>query len=128
MSDEDCLTTHAGLLPTQVGSFLEEVESLARDHGLRVESDARAGLGAVYCRWRSDSKSTADAGSDLVSSLQRAAARLQGRIIVEGCPAALKPQISVWGDETSDFALMRRIKEELDPKRTLSPGRFVGGL
>ena len=46
-------------------------------------------------------------------------------------PAALREQIAVWGEDGLDPAaldLMRRLKREYDPTRTLSPGRFVGRL
>lgn len=34
----------------------------------------------------------------------------------------------VWGDPGSSLALMRAIKAKLDPRRTLNPGRYVGGI
>ena len=33
-----------------------------------------------------------------------------------------------WGGSPSAIAVMRAVKAEFDPQRTLSPGRFVGGL
>jgi FAD/FMN-containing dehydrogenase len=30
--------------------------------------------------------------------------------------------------EPAAFELMRRLREEFDPRRVLNPGRFVGGL
>ena len=49
-------------------------------------------------------------------------------MIVDAAPMSLKRQIDVFGPLRPDFAIMRRLKEEFDPKRTLSPGRFVGRL
>ena len=60
--------------------------------------------------------------------MRSAAASHGGAAIVEGCPAALKSQIDVWGEPKGGLPLMRRIKEQLDPKGTLSPGRFVGRI
>jgi glycolate oxidase FAD binding subunit len=34
----------------------------------------------------------------------------------------------VWGDPGSSLALMRAIKAKLDPRNTLNPGRYVGGI
>jgi glycolate oxidase FAD binding subunit len=34
----------------------------------------------------------------------------------------------VFGDVGASLPLMRRVKERFDPGRTLSPGRFVGGI
>jgi glycolate oxidase FAD binding subunit len=49
-------------------------------------------------------------------------------LVVERCPVALKHAIDVWGDPGPSVALMRAIKARLDPKNTLNPGRYVGGL
>ncbi len=42
--------------------------------------------------------------------------------------AALKQGLDVWGPTTQPVPLMRRIKEQFDPRRTLNPGRFWGGI
>jgi glycolate oxidase FAD binding subunit len=34
----------------------------------------------------------------------------------------------VWGDAGSGLSLMRALKAKLDPKNTLNPGRYVGGI
>jgi glycolate oxidase FAD binding subunit len=44
------------------------------------------------------------------------------------CPTALKQQIDVWGELGSSVGLMRAIKAKLDPRDTLNPGRYVGGI
>ena len=48
--------------------------------------------------------------------------------MIERCPVALKHDIDVWGDAGAAVALMRSIKNKLDPKNTLNPGRYVGGI
>ena len=64
----------------------------------------------------------------LVVSAVEIAARHEGFVVVDAAPVSLKRQIDVFGPPRPDFAIMRRLKEEFDPKRTLSPGRFVGRL
>jgi glycolate oxidase FAD binding subunit len=49
-------------------------------------------------------------------------------LVVQRCPDALKRDIDVWGDPGSSVALMRAIKAKLDPRNTLNPGRYVGGI
>jgi FAD/FMN-containing dehydrogenase len=41
---------------------------------------------------------------------------------------AWKRQLPVWGRERGDLWLMRRVKEQLDPRHLFNPGRFVGGI
>ena len=42
--------------------------------------------------------------------------------------APLKQGLDIWGPTTQPLPLMRRIKERFDPRRTLNPGRFWGGI
>jgi FAD/FMN-containing dehydrogenase len=34
----------------------------------------------------------------------------------------------MWGEIGSDFVVMKRLKDQLDPTGIMSPGRFVEGL
>ena len=52
-----------------------------------------------------------------------------GSVVVERGPAALRTAIDPWGPVPAPaLDLMRALKQELDPRRTLNPGRFVGGI
>jgi glycolate oxidase FAD binding subunit len=56
-------------------------------------------------------------------------ARLIGaNVVIERAPTELKQEIDVFGESPESLSLMRRIKETMDPKAILSPGRFVGHL
>ena len=43
-------------------------------------------------------------------------------------PSAWKSEVDVWGPPPAGFDLMKGLKAAFDPRRLLSPGRFVGGL
>jgi glycolate oxidase FAD binding subunit len=46
-----------------------------------------------------------------------------------GCSPELKRQIDVFGEvPPKTLELMRRVKQQFDPKGILSPGRFVGRI
>jgi glycolate oxidase FAD binding subunit len=67
----------------------------------------------------------------LSAALERARtalARAGGALAVMRCPDALRPGIDPWGPPPLAIALMRRLKERLDPDARLAPGRFVGGI
>ena len=57
-----------------------------------------------------------------------AAHALDGRAVIERCPAGVKARFDVWDDVGDSIEVMRRLKEQYDPGRTLNPGRFVGGI
>jgi glycolate oxidase FAD binding subunit len=56
------------------------------------------------------------------------AQELEGNAVLEAGPQDLKARLDVFGEVPGGFELMRKIKEKMDPKRILSPGRFVGKL
>ena len=48
--------------------------------------------------------------------------------MLERVPRELKNDLDVFGEIPGGFELMKKIKEKLDPKGILSPGRFVGRI
>ena len=47
-------------------------------------------------------------------------------LVIQRCPP--RWSLDRWGDPGSGLALMRAIKAKLDPRNTLNPGRYVGGI
>ncbi|WP_243056374.1 FAD-binding oxidoreductase [Nocardioides sp. SR21] len=102
-----------GLKVTCAISGLGEVLAAA---GPRVRGSA--GVGVVYA--------VADRAED-VHRLREVAARHGGTVVVVDAPDEVKQVVDVWGPVPA-LDLMRRVKEQFDPERRLSPGRFVGGI
>ena len=46
-----------------------------------------------------------------------------GSLVVLG-----KTELDAWGNAGDALPLMRAVKTQFDPKNTLNPGRFVGGI
>ena len=53
---------------------------------------------------------------------------LGGSAIIEQCPLYLKKELDIWGDAISGTEIMRELKRNFDPSRTLNPGRFLSGI
>ena len=52
-----------------------------------------------------------------------------GSVVIERGSTALRSSTDPWGPiAAGPLALMRTLKQEMDPRATLNPGRFVGGL
>jgi glycolate dehydrogenase FAD-binding subunit len=62
-----------------------------------------------------------------LTSLRGKVETLGGSLTVAHWPQAM-PQLDAWGNAGDALALMRAVKQQFDPKSTLNPGRFVGGI
>ncbi len=83
---------------------------------------AYPGVGVLYGAW------DAAPAAETLTALRRRCVATGGALVIEKAPLDLKQRIDVWGETRGDFALMQRIKQQFDPKQTLNPGRFVGGI
>jgi len=64
----------------------------------------------------------------LVAYAEEVASRHAGYAVVEAASASYKRDHDVFGPIRPDFSIMKRLKDEFDPRRTLAPGRFVGRI
>ncbi len=117
------LSLRVSVLPGAVPGAFEELEAALGGAAALLSSTPSAGL--IRARLRPESDAAAEA---LIGAARDIARRHEGALVVEAAPPAVKRAIDVFGPARPDFAIMRRLKEALDPERTLAPGRFVGGL
>ncbi|HET9375786.1 MAG TPA: FAD-binding oxidoreductase [Chthoniobacterales bacterium] len=71
--------------------------------------------------------SSASAIHQVLQALRPELEQMGGSLVVLHRPAAL-PAIEAWGGVGSAFPLMRNVKQQFDPRGTLNPGRFIGGI
>lgn len=85
-----------------------------------------AALGALRARVETTDPETLAAA---VEGLRALVADVDGGVVVERAPRALREKVDPWGPIAAPvFAVMEAIKREFDPDGVLNPGRFVGGL
>jgi glycolate oxidase FAD binding subunit len=110
------------ILPANLARTIKLVEHIANTQQIRW----RAMMYATGLGWlRLEGK----VGS-LRGALQVLRGELQGQ---DGSLVALHrpdkmPAFDAWGDAGDALPLMKAVKQQLDPKSTLNPGRFVGGI
>ncbi len=65
---------------------------------------------------------------EALANRRETAALWGANTVVERAPSSIKNEIDVYGEAPGGFEIMKRIKEKLDPRGILSPGRFAGRL
>jgi glycolate oxidase FAD binding subunit len=126
---------HAGVLlriTTEVASLpllLTSIDSASAAARLPVHVRGSGGKGSFLAAVPTSGAGEPGIGQlvELVAGLRHAAAACGGTAILLDGPTELLVQADVWGPIPA-IELMRRVKEQFDPDRLLSPGRFVGGI
>jgi len=107
--------------------MLEAYEKTAQAAGVCAAFILRAGNGILYTYLLENANNVGGLAA-LIGKLTAEAVKYEGNLVVESCPPEIKEKISVWGQRRSDHLIMRRLKENMDPRGVLNPGRFVGGI
>jgi glycolate oxidase FAD binding subunit len=119
--------------PSRSAVTLQTARDTAREAGFAPVTQAHAGSGVVYLKLQADTWDTDTLGrlGALMTRLRAFVRGEGGSLVLEAAPAAATAGddgIDPWGDVGTGFPVMRALKENLDPKGTLNPGRFVGRL
>ncbi len=105
-----------------------EIESAGARHGLSAAVVGEAGNGILRAAFEGSVLPESWA-REIIAPLREALAAEGGNLVVERAPLGLKRAADVWGPvPEAALAVMKRLKAEFDPRGTLNPGRFVGGL
>jgi len=119
----DSVICKCSVLPKQIGALCDGVFQQAKAAEVAATLVAQ-GTGLAEVRL--------DAGAPalmkVVNGLRAGVDRLDGTLVVEQCPPAIKESLDVWGTLKDAVPLMQQIKAKFDPAGTLNPGRFVGAI
>jgi glycolate oxidase FAD binding subunit len=119
--ESNSVVAKISVLPAGIAHALATLAS-ASATGVRCNAVVQAtGIGCVHVEGES---------ATIVSALKSLRAELErtnGSLVIAHRPASMPP-LDAWGEPGDTLPLMRAIKRQLDPKATLNPGRFVGGI
>jgi glycolate oxidase FAD binding subunit len=113
----DVLTCRLALPPESVGRLADIAVGLGEEAVVWAQS-----AGAVF--WTAAGTAAAESAVEQLRSDAQAAG---GALVVENYPAAATG-LDVWGAPGGPLALMKALKREYDPRGTLNPGRYIGGI
>ncbi len=111
-----------------VRNFIHQAEALRTRHEISFDLISHAASGIVLCYFDLESPEGVDKAVAAAGDLRAISSELGGNLVVESAPPAFKKRLDVWGKWGPELAIMRSLKSKYDPKRTLNPGRFVGGI
>jgi glycolate oxidase FAD binding subunit len=115
----DGLVVKATMLPSQIAAAQKK---LAAWQGETISVTQANGImtAAILDRYMY--------GEQFVESLREFLRPGGGAVVVLRMPQTVRPKPDMWGYTPDALPLMHEIKRRFDPNRTLSPGRFVGGI
>jgi glycolate oxidase FAD binding subunit len=121
-NEASCAVVKLSILPGQIAEAYQEIARIAAAHGVRFSTVIQAtGIGTGYFE---------AAPQEIVIALRLLSTKLAamgGSLTIAHRPAAM-PSMDAWSEAGDALALMRAVKQQFDPKSTLNPGRFVGGI
>ncbi len=93
--------------------------------GVAVPVRGSAGVGVVHAAL--PRATGVDRVAAILAAVRGVLVGRGGSCVVLTAPPAVRDEVDLWGP-VPGMTIMRRVKEQFDPHRLLSPGRFVGGL
>ncbi len=126
-ADDTAAVMKWGVLPTQLPEVMEAGAAVAQRSGLSARITAHAGVGiatAVLSGGSADTNAVVATLTEWRAMVNGAA----GHALLEWAPLAVKERVAVWDTPGPALRIMKGIKERLDPRGILNPGRFVGGI
>jgi glycolate oxidase FAD binding subunit len=118
------VTLRASLPPSKASAFLGSIERKPVERGLSAELLAYPTTGLALVR--ADARDLEQVVA-FTEDARRAALEAGGSLVVALAPLEVSRLVDAWGPAEA-LPLMRRLKEQFDPRGTLNPGRFVGGI
>jgi glycolate oxidase FAD binding subunit len=122
-SAEPAAIAKFSVLPASIAETCGRIRHLADS----LDVQWRAVVQGTGLGWLRLEASSAPGIHQVLSTLRPDLENLGGSLAVLHRPAAM-PAIEAWGSGGNAFPLMLRVKQQFDPRGTLNPGRFIGGI
>jgi glycolate oxidase FAD binding subunit len=119
---ESAAIAKISVLPAEIDKSATTIAKSAKVRQLRWKTVLQA-TGIGFLKLEGDP-------NDLRVSLQELREQFErnsGSLVLLHRPASMAP-IDAWGSAGDALPLMKAVKQQLDPRNTLNPGRFVGGI
>ena len=124
------ISLKSNFLISKSGEMLGSYEKITSEFGMDCAFICHSGNGILYSYILAEKnlRSKIESFVELIGKLTSEAVKNEGNLVVESSPLLIKKKVDVWGQSRSDYLVVRRLKEQLDPAGILNIGRFVGGI
>jgi glycolate oxidase FAD binding subunit len=124
------ISLKSNFLISKSGEMLGSYEKIANEFGMDCAFICHSGNGILYSYILAEKnlRSKIESFVELIGKLTSEAVKNEGNLVVESSPLLIKKKVDVWGQSRSDYLVVRRLKEQIDPAGILNIGRFVGGI
>lgn len=112
-------------LPSDLLARWETVSNLSQEHELNLETLQDIRTGDLIARV---SATLSGHVAERIPGFDVALHSALPRIAVLTAPESLRGSLAMWGAPPPSLETMRALKARFDPKGTLAPGRYVGGI
>lgn len=116
---ETAISGKIGIRPAEAIALLQHLEQGSTPSYLQLH--AASGLGKLLLPEGSPAL-------EQLTQIRSFCQRHSGFLSILQAPVTVKQQLDVWGYTGNALDVMRSLKQQFDPKNTLSPHRFVGGI
>jgi glycolate oxidase FAD binding subunit len=111
------------VLPASITNTCQQLRDLAQPLNVHWSAVVQGtGLG-----WIRVGPANANAIQQVLQSLRSRLEPAGGSLVVQYRSPEI-PEIEAWGNPGDTLPLMLSVKQQFDPRKTLNPGRFVGGI
>jgi glycolate oxidase FAD binding subunit len=122
LASDSTAITKFSILPARIANGMEMVRRIADHREIRWKTVAQA-TGIGWLRLDGSLDHLHAASRELRAEFERGG----GSLVVLHRPPGIAP-LDTWGNVGDALPLMRAVKQQFDPKGTLNPGRFLGGI
>ena len=124
----DFLSVRLNYPISRYAEVLDCSASAASNHALDSVLLSHAGSGVTFVHIMVSQSNATEPVISFLEQLKERCESLGGHMVLDRATPFWKKQWPAWGNVRGDFALMKRIKEQMDPLGLFSPGRFVGDI
>jgi glycolate oxidase FAD binding subunit len=121
-NDQACAVAKLSVLPAAIANTCEQLRDVSQPLNVRWQAVVQ-GTGLGWVRFEAANPPVIQKAMQALRSLLEPG----GSLVVLYRSTGI-PEIETWGTPGDALPLMRSLKQQLDPKKTLNPGRFVGGI